>query len=541
MQQESPSKMDRPEKNPSQNVASEEGDTAKDGGIVNVSGHVQELDQSFSIWSICCIGIMNNNAWASGGGSLVIALYNGGGPGVIYGLVAATFFYTFIVLSLAELASAIPSSANVYHWASVTAGPKYGRLCSWFGGWWNALAWIFGTSSVCLFGANAAVAMYSLYHPDYVPERWHIFLAFLGMAWFDNLMVMFGQRFLSKVANVSGMLCILFLFVTILVCAVMPSKTGAGYATDSFVWSDFENLTGYSSNGFVFLAGMLNGAYAIGTVDGVCHLCEEIPNARINVPKGMAAQLSAGFEPKLYATTSLDDVYNTNIVSLPLAAMYQQATRSNAGTMGLLMLLLLDFIVAIPGAFVVCGRMIWTLARDDATPASGWLRHVSGRHRNPFNAQIVSGCLITILGCIYIGNPTAFNAFVGTFAILTTLSYLSAILPHLLTARKYVQPGPFWMPSPIGPIVLGIACCYIVVFDIIYMFPYALPVDETTMNYSCVMVGGITILLSLGYLWKRKHGYKGPEVILDGRDDILVGIVGLSKEEEEAKRRERMG
>jgi amino acid transporter len=40
---------------------------------------------------------------------------------------------------------------------------------------------------------------------------------------------------------------------------------------------------------------MLNGAYAIGTVDGVCHLCEEIPNPRVNIPKGMAAQLGAGF------------------------------------------------------------------------------------------------------------------------------------------------------------------------------------------------------------------------------------------------------
>lgn len=208
---------------------------------------------------------------------------------------AATFFYTFIGLSLAELASAIPSSANVYHWASVTAGLKYGRVCSWFGGWWNSLAWIFGTSSVCLFGANAAVAMYSLYHPDYVPERWHIFFAFLGIAWFDNLLVMFGQRFLARVANASGMLCIALLVITVLVCAIMPSQTGAGYASSSFVWTEFTNLTGYASSGFVFLAGMLNGAYAIGTVDGVCHLCEEIPNPRVNVPKGMAAQLGAGF------------------------------------------------------------------------------------------------------------------------------------------------------------------------------------------------------------------------------------------------------
>jgi choline transport protein len=93
------------------------------------------------------------------------------------------------------------------------------------------------------------------------------------------------------------------------------------------------------------------------------------------------------------------------------------------------------------------------------------------------------------------------------------------------------------MPSPYGPIVLGVASAYIIVFDVIFMFPYALPFDVETMNYSCVLVGGITILLALGYAWKRKHGYIGPQVALDGRDDVLVGVVGLSTEEEKASRK----
>ncbi|MGI4796920.1 MAG: hypothetical protein ACRYG8_23290 [Janthinobacterium lividum] len=95
--------------------------------LVNVSGHIQEVDRNFGFWSICAIGVVADNAWGAGGGALVTALYNGGSPGVLYGLIAATFFYVFIGASLAELASAIPSSANVYHWASVTAGPKYGK------------------------------------------------------------------------------------------------------------------------------------------------------------------------------------------------------------------------------------------------------------------------------------------------------------------------------------------------------------------------------------------------------------------------------
>jgi hypothetical protein len=35
----------------------------------------------------------------------------------------------------------MPSSAGVYHWASITPGPKYGRICGWFAGWWNTFAW----------------------------------------------------------------------------------------------------------------------------------------------------------------------------------------------------------------------------------------------------------------------------------------------------------------------------------------------------------------------------------------------------------------
>lgn len=56
----------------------------------------------------------------------------------------------------------------------------------------------------------------------------------------------------------------------------MPSRDGAGYASNEFVWTDWNNITGYS-DGFTFLAGMLNGAFAIGAIDCVTHIAEEIP------------------------------------------------------------------------------------------------------------------------------------------------------------------------------------------------------------------------------------------------------------------------
>jgi hypothetical protein len=47
--------------------------------------------------------------------------------------------------------------------------------------------------------------------------------------------------------------------------AIMPSRTGKGYASNDFVWKEWQNQAGWSSDGLVFCLGMLNGAFAVGT------------------------------------------------------------------------------------------------------------------------------------------------------------------------------------------------------------------------------------------------------------------------------------
>jgi choline transport protein len=227
----------------------------------------------------------------------------------------------------------------------------------------------------------------------------------------------------------------------------------------------------------------------------------------------------------LYAITNFDDVLNSPIISLPLATAYLQGTDSTSGATGLLVIFFLDFLFTVPGGYITCGRMLWTLARDDATPFPNSLGKISKKFRNPFNATLACGIFTTILGCIFLGSQAAFNAFVGVFTILTTMSYLAAILPHILMGRQYVRPGPFWMPGITGYLVIGTACAYIIVFNVIYMFPYALPVDAAHMNYSCLMAGGLTIFIALWYFWKRNRGYVGPHVLLEANNDVIKGVL----------------
>lgn len=55
-------------------------------GLTMFGGHKQEVDRNFGFWSICALSVCADNAWAAGGGSMVVAFYNGGAPGIIYEL-----------------------------------------------------------------------------------------------------------------------------------------------------------------------------------------------------------------------------------------------------------------------------------------------------------------------------------------------------------------------------------------------------------------------------------------------------------------------
>ncbi|KAK5457911.1 hypothetical protein LTR20_008658 [Exophiala xenobiotica] len=102
--------------------------------LINASGHVQELDRNFSLLSAAGVGIVVGNVWPAVGGSILVAIFNGGPPGVIYEFIVVSVFYWIVAASIAELASAIPSSAGVYHWASVTPGKKWGRVIGYASG-----------------------------------------------------------------------------------------------------------------------------------------------------------------------------------------------------------------------------------------------------------------------------------------------------------------------------------------------------------------------------------------------------------------------
>lgn len=134
--------------------------------------------------------------------------------------------------------------------------------------------------------------MYAVYHTDYVPQQWHVFIAYLLILWFSTFVVVFFNRLVPYTQNAGMFFVIVGGVVTIIVIAAMPKQHASSY----FVWGSFNdnNLTGWQG-GVAFLLGVLNGAFTIGTPDAITHMAEELPHPRKDLPKAIGLQIGLGF------------------------------------------------------------------------------------------------------------------------------------------------------------------------------------------------------------------------------------------------------
>ena len=363
--------------------------------------------------------------------------------------------------------------------------------------------------------------MYALKHPDFVMEAWHVFVTYIITTWIACTIVCLFNKGMPYLNNIGIFFILAGFLITIIVVTVMPGRGGRpGHASSSFVWKEWSADIGYP-NGFVFVTGMLNGAFSVGTPDTTTHLAEEIPYPQRNVPLAILSQVSIGFVTGfayliaiLYAINDYDALFES---PYPIAEIYRQATGSADGAIGLLALILVCIGICVVGLYITCGRTLWALSRDGAVPFPRFVSKVSPTLNMPMHATIIVAVLVTALGAIYVGNTTAFNAFVGSFVLMSSSSYTAAILPNLITRRKNIEVyGPFELKGIWGYVLPTIACSYMIVWFVIYSFPYYLPTDAETMNYASLIWGGFTIFVAAWWFLGARRNYVGPPIVRDG-------------------------
>lgn len=149
---------------------------------------------------------------------------------------------------------------------------------------------------------------------------------------------------------------------------------------------------------------------------------------------------------------------------------------------------------------------------------------------------LVSIVVTTIISClislINIGSSTAFNAVISLTIAGLYGSYL--VCCSLLLWRRCTGAislpgegspihhgtltwGPWRLRGWFGIAVNAFACVYMVIIIFFSFWPPMIRPNKETMNYSVVVIGGVSIFSVIYYLIRARKVYTGPvvEVITD--------------------------
>ncbi|KAL4907150.1 hypothetical protein BDW74DRAFT_189707 [Aspergillus multicolor] len=460
-------------------------------------------------WIIC-------NSWAGVAATVALAIVQGGPVTLTYGLIALFILVGACVLSLGELASVYPTAGGQYHWTSILAPKRARRVMSYACGAANMFAWIAICAGIAIIPAQLIIGIVIFYYPTYEAQDWHCFLIFQAI---NGLVLLYNIELLKRSLWIHDAAFFITLTSFLVITITCLSRSGGDFEPSSSVWETFLNDSGWSSGGVAFLTGLVAPNYMYAGIDGALHLAEDCRNVATAVPWALMSTLTIGFATTfafmiamLYCTHDLQAVVASS-TGVPIYEIWHQATRSPTVATIFIVLLCLAATFALIGAQETASRLTWSLARDDALLGSKYINRIHDRLDVPVWALFFNASVVSIIGCIYLGSTSAFNAFIGTGLILQHVSYAfpAALLLYRRRASRWLpESRKFRVPGVAGWIANATTVCFALLVLVFYNFPTVMPVTGSDMNYSSAVLGVMAIVACLNWMVYARKRYHGP-------------------------------
>ncbi|PCH02147.1 Amino acid/polyamine transporter I [Penicillium occitanis (nom. inval.)] len=504
-------------------------------------GHKAELQRNYSMLSMLGLAFAILNSWTALSASLSLSLPSGGSTSVVWGLITAGICNLCIAASLAEFLSMYPTAGGQYHWVAVISWPNWVPVLSWITGWINVAGWIALVATAGLLASQLILGVISLMNPDYVSERWHQFLIYIGYniaAFIINAFMNSTLPLVTRAAFIWSIAGFAIVSIAVLACS------SPNYNSGDFVFREFLNETGWP-DGIAWLLGLLQGGLGVTGYDAVAHMIEEIPNAAIEGPKIMIYCVCIGtftgvvfLVVLLFVPGNIDDIISSS--AGPLLQILDNATKNHAGAICLLMVPLVCLLFAAITIMTTSSRMVYAFARDGGLPASRFFARVHKKLNVPLNALYLTTALVIIFGLIFLGSSSAFNAIISASVVALDISYGMPIMINVMRGRKMIKDSPWKMPEPLAWTCNIISLIYIILTTVLFLFPPELPVTPESMNY-CVVAFGIVLIISL-FQWfiDGRKNFTGPRVSFDELSHgVTMGQAPLEQEESSEEAREK--
>ena len=246
---------------------------------------------------------------------------------------------------------------------------------------------------------------------------------------------------------------------------------------------------------------------------------EETRNASIVVPRAMIASYMVNAALAFVMTVTFCFVlvdYDAAVESpagdlgLAYIQVFVNATGSVGGGATLIATLTTLQVLGIVNWMASCARQIFAFARDLGFPFGRWIAKVDTAGTYPVNSCLVVWAFVVLINLITLGSVVAFEAIVS-------LQILALMFTYLVSLSCIVWRRLFGAPLPASPWTLGrfalpiniIAVCYCVYLITFLPWPGSVPVTAATMNWSCVMFGGIMLIAAVYYGLQARKTYKG--------------------------------
>ncbi|TFY77230.1 hypothetical protein EWM64_g6782 [Hericium alpestre] len=283
-------------------------------------------------------------------------------------------------------------------------------------------------------------------------------------------------------------------------------------------------------------------AYTYSAIGMIASMAEEVHNPAVELPKAIAWSVPVGAVSGLVfllpIVFTLPDVATLLSVQSgqPIGVMFTLIMGSRGGGFGMWFIIFGIGMFCAVSISTAASRATWAFARDRALPFSKQFSRVwtppMASESLPVNAFLLSTTVQVLLGLIYLGSSTAFNAFVGVPVICLGASYAMPVAVSLARGRRdlIACDAPFKLGRWGVPINV-VAVLWIAFAIVLFCMPAVIPVTRQTMNYASVVFIGFAAFSAVWYVVNGRYYYDGPPL----PEDAVLEMSDEGKESLEQK------
>lgn len=169
--------------------------------------------------------------------------------------------------SLLTLARA-PVAGGQYYWVNFLAPPSARQFLSYLTGWLTLCGWQAAVAEGCYVCSSIIQGLVVLGNPDYKPTAWRGLLIFWAVLAFVVAINTLGRYVLPRFESLLLIVHIVGFFALLLPLVILaPEKQ-----SPSTVFTEFQNLGGWPTQGVSFMVGILGSVYAFIGADAAVHV-----------------------------------------------------------------------------------------------------------------------------------------------------------------------------------------------------------------------------------------------------------------------------